>query len=1018
MTRKFNFSIKTKLIVFLTVLCMLFSCLGFVACGDDNDVDDPNYSVETESDDVLIKNSSFAVNTYGVDLEDFPITIPTGWSKAAIDNLSASSAVNSGAVDSSDVAWDALLENLYADPDFLAYVKNIYNFSESDVIKGIRDEKANPDYEPKDEEIKEYTIKKYVNVATDKASFVSPGTSPEANDDYIYMLNNIAKSANYSLGVAQKVTSSSTVNMKKDKVYAISVWVKTANITGKNEFGANIRISASVNGSSQADYRISGIKDTEWTKYTIYVKPDATYSCTLTLVLGLGYGNGDSNSITYYTEGTAYFDDITIKELDANAFVAPSTPSNLVFEGEDPIEATLQQQSDVATYKSFASTYDLSIEATENNYFNVLNDADVSSAYTTSNITVNDGNGNQVPLTSKIKVGDASTQELVINGNEYIVNVNKASATLTIKDSSAFELENKEYALVSFLLKNELKKPAHTNVYIDVMDVYGDTTLKNASAVTVESVSEGDFTRYIVLIKNNFDFGTTRKFYLNIIVGHNDIASVIHDADFSTGSVTIKDVKVANGWLNNDKADEDYEKLFDFFTAQANATVALHAGYENDFVEDSSHVTYNFNTRPGNFGDILFNPTNAIGYSGIVPNHAYISNEDNVEKYTDTRSATGKDYNIDGVAGVINTKYLNNYDYGTEITQKLGIVANDDTMQLLMIKNNNANHYGFVGTKLSVTANAYAKVTVTLKVCDSATAYVYLCDVTGANKNVLTFNDFTVNTDVVSGISSGTEIKGEDLRYELKVTSDMMDTDGWTTVSFYVASGASPKSFRVEVWNGARDGATETASQGFVFIKDITTVTASGFSEGASWNSSFSVSGNPLYNHHKSAFDVLYAYERQLTTIEKEFNKEYPEQSISYSPNYVWAKGAKIVYGVYNTIDPIAKDPYADIEEEEEIESGCAAKTDPSTFWLSFSSILLAVVLALALIALIVKRVRAKRKANKSDALSHYKVTSRISKPNNEEPVEEKDEETSEEYTYGEVQSFDKEDGEKTETKE
>jgi hypothetical protein len=115
---------------------------------------------------------------------------------------------------------------------------------------------------------------------------------------------------------------------------------------------------------------------------------------------------------------------------------------------------------------------------------------------------------------------------------------------------------------------------------------------------------------------------------------------------------------------------------------------------------------------------------------------------------------------------------------------------------------------------------------------------------------------------------------------------------------------------------------------------------------------------------------------------------------------------------------------------------------------LSFSSIILAVVLVLAIVMLFIKNFRARRKANKNDAKSYYKVSSRYKedKPvekvkkqkkfieqeeidkaleeytqtveNTAEPVEEipaeevvENESTNEnsldEYVYGDVQTFD-----------
>ena len=69
-------------------------------------------------------------------------------------------------------------------------------------------------------------------------------------------------------------------------------------------------------------------------------------------------------------------------------------------------------------------------------------------------------------------------------------------------------------------------------------------------------------------------------------------------------------------------------------------------------------------------------------------------------------------------------------------------------------------------------------------------------------------------------------------------------------------------------------------------------------------------------------------------------------------------------------------DPYDNLPQEEE-SAGCSTGADPSTFWLSFSSILLAAVIVLALIALIVKNVIRKHNSAKSDVAIQYKVKSR-----------------------------------------
>ena len=163
-----------------------------------------------------------------------------------------------------------------------------------------------------------------------------------------------------------------------------------------------------------------------------------------------------------------------------------------------------------------------------------------------------------------------------------------------------------------------------------------------------------------------------------------------------------------------------------------------------------------------------------------------------------------------------------------------------------------------------------------------------------------------------------------------------------------------------------------------MFIKDIQTTST--FTEPERIEDAFSVSGNPLFDEKVSSFTTddskLIAYQRELTDLEEQFNKEHPDSAVSYLPKYVWAKNYKTVYAIYDAIEPTEVNPYDSIEDETN-ESGCTSTTDPSTFWLSFSSILLGVILVIAIIALFVKNYRRRHKVSKDDAKSHYKITSR-----------------------------------------
>ena len=211
------------------------------------------------------------------------------------------------------------------------------------------------------------------------------------------------------------------------------------------------------------------------------------------------------------------------------------------------------------------------------------------------------------------------------------------------------------------------------------------------------------------------------------------------------------------------------------------------------------------------------------------------------------------------------------------------------------------------------------------------------------------------------------------------------------TVSFYIASGADDMNYRIEMWNGARDGLS--GSEGYVFVNDIEIST---FTENEEKNGHL-VTGSVL----KAALDdneIEYAsatdnaikngvlHTRALTELEKQFNEEYPDQKVEYAEKYVWVSNkndageGSFVYAIYNTINPVTTDPYDSItpEEEEEVEeeSGCGADFDSATFWLQFSTILLAVLLVGSVLLLVLRTIRRRtKKASKIKA--RYNVKSR-----------------------------------------
>lgn len=131
---------------------------------------------------------------------------------------------------------------------------------------------------------------------------------------------------------AYKYTSSSTITLKGDTYYRISVWVLTYGL-GKDDsatislklnnlsytFGKETRTEANdvkraVNTSTYAEDGTETIG--AWTQYNFYVKTEADVKPTATLTLALGFEDEEK-----FVEGYAFFDNFTVDEITEDEFI-------------------------------------------------------------------------------------------------------------------------------------------------------------------------------------------------------------------------------------------------------------------------------------------------------------------------------------------------------------------------------------------------------------------------------------------------------------------------------------------------------------------------------------------------------------------------------------------------------------------------------------------------------------------------------------------------------------------------
>ena len=1064
MTRnRFFDTIKSHLVIILAfVLVFSFSLFCFTACGKNND-DDKSYT-KVEHDESILKNGSFEFGSAELEIDEYPQTTVTGWSRA-VDNGAYSSKVDSGIIDTSEKGWSALMSTLYDDSDFLSFVADKYGFDKNDIFNEIKAE--NPDAKTSEINamVKDRILNGYNDGTQDIKYFgnlVNPGTH-DGKDSKVYMLNNYRTSAYLGYGTAQKLTSSTTIDMEAGSYAKISFWVKVQNFTGYNKAGANVRLVNKFNSVAQDEYALYGITDTEWTKYTLYVKADDTYSCSLQVVLGFGFGNGSSTAAADYAEGTAYFDDVVYEVIDEATFnneagiKAEATIMNFsATASTDKIFVNAKELTDANKVPFYSMDFDASVSEYYPDYIETFNlsDATIEQGLTYSHVT---GTAETILGAQNVNKGTVSTlnNEITVSGIKNLAYNLKLS-------SSKFVVPAESYILLSFKIKNDLGNFDTNGINVFVNDFVGTT--ENAPVKAVTSNVSGEETEYSILIKNNFPeldkkglYIKERTFALTIYIGPYDLSQNLVASDFATGDVTISDFKIATGKtyefertnyvkdgdnvvsyvISSSNKTENYG-LYTFLASKANSTVSLYAGESANYTAPTN-TTFTVSSDSSEYGTIVSAPAKVSGYTGIVSKHSYIDSSSTIYDI-DTLSG-----NIDGEshAGVINTKYLDNYTDNLNgldgLKTALNHTGNTD-IQPIMIYNSAKSSYGYIGKSITTPSGSSNVVSLDVRVVGDAKAYIYLVATDNAEKEVMSINVLS-NTDGFNDITPTTPVNK---KLMLEITSDMMnktgEKQGWLTVTFYLATGTLAKEYRLEMWNGGRDGSTETASEGYVFFDNI--VTSKTFNE-PTMEEAFSSPDSILYNLTNAVL-----YKRPLDAKEIAFNNKQtnPENKISYDAKYIWAENDSTIYAIYNSIEPIPVEPAVEDDDEHE-GAGCTATTDPSTFWMSFSSIVLAAALLLALVMLIVKRIRERNKANKSDAKSYYKVTSRYKeKPTkkelkkakkqfidtDEEPVvdedpvadevieeeiveevldestkqDESEEQTLDDYVYGEVESF------------
>ena len=281
---------------------------------------------------------------------------------------------------------------------------------------------------------------------------------------------------------------------------AISVYVKVQENLGNETSGANI----SLLNDSYTIAAINNIKDTEWTKYTIYLEANIS-TLNLQLVLSLG-------SETNPTSGYAYFDFVTytsnISEeevttrntatsvytsLSNNSFDSYITNENGV---HTPTTMTSTSVSSATTAgvidASNISTHVVNVDipardgSVNNNLLMIKNNAPTSYTYTT-NYSYNFSAGSHYVVTVWIYTANLTSHEDV---EKYGVNISMTNVEKSFSNvSSKVELDENVWTAFKFYISAQTDSSITSTLSVSLGSTDHETQgFVFVDAITVESI--------------------------------------------------------------------------------------------------------------------------------------------------------------------------------------------------------------------------------------------------------------------------------------------------------------------------------------------------------------------------------------------------------------------------------------------------------------------------------------------------------------------------------------------------
>lgn len=298
-------------------------------------------------------------------------------------------------------------------------------------------------------------------------------TNPETTVNNLLMLRNDEKNSYVT-------ATSDSFSVGESSSIAVSVYVKVQSNLSNLSSGASISLISGKNVYA----RISGIRATEWTKYTIYFK-NTTTSLDMQLVLSLGTENNT-------TSGYAYFDNVSYT----------SSVEDSVIESRDTATSTYTNLQN--------NNFDSYIDNGSNIYTPSTMTADTDSEASTAGV-INTSTAPEMVVNANVPTREGS------NGNLLMIK-NNAPTAFTYKTNYTYTFNTDTHYVVNVWI--------YTTAITGTEEEYGvNIALSNVEksfSNVVSKVTDGEnvWTKYSFYVSNDQSNSITST--LSISLGNKD----------------------------------------------------------------------------------------------------------------------------------------------------------------------------------------------------------------------------------------------------------------------------------------------------------------------------------------------------------------------------------------------------------------------------------------------------------------------------------------------------------------